>query len=171
MDRLLIHVQDSMPLTPDKDSHTVRVADVQAFREKVRNAPWVTPELMQEYTSLYLRELEVSQQEEYFFARMPVLDRFGNRTQKWAEALMLGNRAVYFRSLDGKNVGLYSNIGTAETPRWTVQEIHDRPLREGIQSRVFQARVPGFEEKVQHLAERELAGMEGTAFQRAFSSL
>jgi predicted nucleic acid-binding Zn-ribbon protein len=171
LDRLLVQIRDSLPLTPSRYAHDQRVADVEMLQERVANANWVTPDLIQDYTSIYLRELEIADQEVYFFARMPVTDRLGYRTQKWAEALMLGNRAVYFRTLDGRNIGIYSNTGTVESPNWAVRENVSRDLQQGIEARIFEARVPGFEDQLQQLAQREVGQEEGTAWQRAFGSL
>ncbi len=171
IDRLLIHVKESIPLTPDKYDYAQRLARVKQLRDQVEQASWVTPELQNEYTSLYLHELDLARADEYFFARVTVADRFGHHEPKWAECLMRGNRAVYYRTLDGANIGSFENIGAPETPRWGFNEGMSDDVKSAIEATIVNARVPDFESQVQLLAERELAGQEGTVWQRTYSSL
>ncbi len=171
IDRLYIQVAEGIPLTPEKYNHTERVAAVESLRDRLSETNWVTPALMNEYTDLYLKELAIGAGEEYFFARLAVKDQFGNTVRKWAECLMRGNWAVYYRTLDGKNVGIYKNLGDSETPRWGyTEEFPDRTKAE-IEDMVFSSRVEGFEEKVLALAEKELASEPDTPWQKAYSSL
>ncbi len=171
IDRLVIQIKESIPLTPQKFDYGKRLEDARALREKAAQASWVTPELQNEYTSLYLRELEISQANEYFFARIPVTDRFGHREYQWAECLMRGNWAVYYRTLEGKNIGSFENTGPTETPLWGFREEMPEDVQKSIESNIMSARIPDFESQVQLLAERELAGQEGTVWQRVYSSL
>lgn len=171
IDRLIIQVQESIPLTPEKFDHADRLATVRALRERAAQAGWVTPELQNEYTSMYLRELEIAQSSEYFFARIPVTDRFGHRSYKWAECLMRGNWAVYYRTLDGRNIGSFENTGTPETPLWGFKEDLPDDAKSSIEAYIIGARVPDFESQAQLLAERELAGQDGNVWQRTYSSL
>ena len=171
IDRLLIQVKESIPLTPDKYSYDARLAAVQALREKAAQALWVTADLQNEYTSLHLKEIELARANEYFFARIPVTDRFGHRAATWAECLMQGNRAVYYRTLDGKNIGSYENVGTSDIPRWGFREDLPETVKASIEAHIVNARVPDFEGQAQLVAERELAGREGTAWQLIYSSL
>ena len=127
---------------------------------------------MNAFTSIYLTELEISQAREYFFARVRVTDEFGNNTRKWAECLMLGNWGVHYRTLDGKNIGTFTNRGSAEQANWSFIENLPKNVTAEIEGTIFAARVPGFEEKIQVLAEREHIDLGGqTTFQRIFSSL
>lgn len=171
IDKLLIQVKESIPLTPEKYSYENRVAAVEALREKAAQAMWVTPELQNEYTDLHLKETELARANDYFFARVPVTDQYGHRAATWAECLMRGNRSVYYRTLDGKNIGSYENIGSPETPRWGFKENLPEELQKSIEADIVNARVPDFEGQVQAIAERELAGREGTEWQRVYSSL
>ncbi len=171
VDRLIIQIKESIPLTPEKFSHAKRLADAEALRDTVSTAKWVTPELQETYTSLYLKELEVAASQDYFFARVTVKDDFGNLTQKWAECLMQGSWGVYFRTLDGKNIGAYKNLGTMQTPDWSFVEDMTVRVRREIEDQVFAARVPGFEEKIKVLSEKQAAQQEGTGLQKSFSSL
>ncbi len=171
IDRLLIQVKESIPLAPKKYEYAHRLAAVEALREEAAQATWVTPELQNEYTSLYLRELELAQANEYFFANIPVTDRFGHRSNKWAECLMRGSWAVHYRTLDGANIGSYENLSAAETPVWGFREDMPEDLKKSIEAGIITARIPDFDSQAQLLAERELAGQEGTVWQRTYSSL
>lgn len=171
MDRLIIQVKEGMPLTPEKFNHGARLQRVEQLRQDLASAKYVTPELQSKYTDLYINELRVAAAREYFFARLPVTDQFGNRVLKWAECVMNGNWSVYYRTLDGKNVGVYQNLTVGGAPEWGFKE--DLPVRSQreIEERVMAARVPGYEEKIQVLAQKEVAALEGSSLQRTFESL
>lgn len=171
VDRLVIQIKEGMPLTPEKYAHAQRLAAVEDLRNKVGEAKWVTPALQDAYTALYLKELEIAAANEYFFARIPVTDEFGNRTQKYAECLMQGNWSVKYRTLDGKNIGIFTNLSTPQDPVWGFKE--DLPVRvqKAIEEDIVAARVPGWEDKVKVLAQKQLAVQESSALQRNFESL
>lgn len=169
--RLLIHVKESSPLTPQKYDHAERLRAVEALRDQVESSQWVTPELLEAYTSLYLRELEIARSNEYFFAKIDVIGELGVKEKKWAECLMRGNWGVYYRTLDGRNVGVFENLGTVETPRWGFRENLPAETRTGIEAAVIASRVTDFENKIRLLAEREKADQKATAWQRHFDSL
>jgi len=84
---------------------------------------------------------------------------------------MRGNWGVYYRTLDGKNVGVFENLGTVETPRWGLRENLPEETRTGIEAAVIASRVKDFENKVKLLAEREKADQTSTAWQRNYDSL
>ncbi|HNT87172.1 MAG TPA: hypothetical protein PKL84_04845, partial [Candidatus Hydrogenedentes bacterium] len=171
VDRLLIQVKEGIPLTPQKYSRDDRLAKVERLREEVQRAKFVTPEMQNTYTDLYLQELQIAATQEYFFARIIVTDRFGAKYAKWAECLSKGNWAVHYRTLDGKNIGSFENIGTPEAPHWGCREDLPAAAQQQIEEQIFAARVPGFEEKIQVLAEKQVAMEDGTPLQRAFDSL
>ncbi len=171
IDRLQIHVKESLPLTPVKYDHTGRLAAVQALRDKAAQTNWVSPELQEAYSTLYLQELEISRSNEYFFAKLTVTDELGTKTAKWAECLMRGNWGVYYRSLDGKNIGVYENVGTNDTPRWGFREGLPADAQKGIETTIISSRVADYQDKVEKLAHRELAAKDGTGLQRNFDSL
>ncbi|NLN91719.1 MAG: hypothetical protein GX130_00230 [Candidatus Hydrogenedens sp.] len=171
IDRLVIQVKESIPLTPEKYDYATRLAKVEALRENAAQAGWVTPELQNEYTSLYLKELELARANDYFFACVPVTDRFGHTSMCWAECLMRGNWAVYYRSLDGKGIGSFENTGTAETPKWGFRQDLSDDTRFAIEAHIVSARIPDFEGHLQRLAERELQAQKDTPWQRVYSSM
>ncbi len=171
IDRLLIQVKESILLTPVKYDHAARLAAVQALRDKSAQSNWVTPELQEEFSTLYLRELEIARSNEYFFAKLTVTDELGTKTAKWAECLMRGNWGVYYRTLDGKNIGAYENLGTSDTPRWGLREGLPVEAQKSIEATVISCRVSDYQDKVQQLAQRELAAQNGTDLQRNFDSL
>ncbi len=170
--QLVIQIRNGMPLTPEKFDYDKRVAAAEELLSRLQASNWVTPALMNAYTNIYLNELEISQAREYFFARVRVTDEFGNNTRKWAECLMLGNWGVHYRTLDGKNIGTFTNMGSVEQANWGFMENLPKNVVAEIEGTIFASRVPGFEEKIQVLAERELIDLGGqTTFQRIFSSL
>lgn len=171
IDRLLIQVKESMPLSPQKYDYNVRLQQVEALRDKAAASKWVAPDLQEEYTSLYLREMEMARSNEYFFANLPVTDSLGTVSSKWAECLMRGNWGVYYRTLDGKNIGVYENIGTVDTPKWGFRETLPADAQKHVEAMVIANRVPDFQNKVKMLAERQVASQDGTVWQRNFDSL
>lgn len=172
IDRLFIQVKEALPLTPEKYDHDMRLARVEKLRNQVAQENWVTPELQQEYTNIYLEELNVSQSSEYFFARLGVQDEFGNRAFKWAECLMQGNWGVLYRTLDGKNIGVFTDISGGEgSPRWGFKEALSKDSTRELEDRIISSRVDDWESKVAVLAEKQLASEDGTSWQRNFESL
>lgn len=171
VDRLIVQVKEGIPLTPEKYAYAERLASVNALRDKLTDSKWVTPELQQEYTDLYLKELQIAQAQEYFFAKLTVTDSLGVKTQKWAECLMQGNWSVEYRTLDGKNIGSFENIGTTTTPVWGYRENFPEDVRKAIENKIVANRVPGWEEKVTVLAQKQLAMDNQSGFQKAYGSL
>ncbi|MBI4556852.1 MAG: hypothetical protein HY706_04650 [Candidatus Hydrogenedentes bacterium] len=171
IDRLSILVREGIPLTPEKYSRDKRLAAVATLKEEVAGATHASPELLDAYTSLYQAELDIAASREYFFARVPGTDRIGNQSQKWAECLMNGNWSVYYRTLDGKNVGIYRNVAPSGTPQYAFEENLPGVVQKQIEQEIIAARVPGYEQQVQVLAERELMTQEKTPLQRVFDSL
>lgn len=171
VDRLYIKIKEGLPLTPTKFDRAARLAEVEALRNQVGESKWVTPSLQDAYTGLYLKELEIAQSQEYFYSKIPVVDAYGSRVHKWAECVMQGNHEVVYRTFDGQNIGVFTNLGTGESPAWGFNEEFAPAAKKELEARVFASRVPDFEAKIQALAEREYS-MEGdTEFQKVFSSL
>ncbi|MBI2421581.1 MAG: hypothetical protein HYV27_02045 [Candidatus Hydrogenedentes bacterium] len=171
VERLYIQVREAMPLTPDKYAHTKRIQAVEALKDQVANAKWVTPALQDAYTDVYLNELEISRAKEYFFAKLMVTDPLGVKSAKWAECVMNGNWSVDYRTFDGKNIGTFQNVSQDVTPNWSFVEGLEPRLQKEIEERVFASRVDGWAEKIALLVEREASLKEHTDFQAAFSSL
>ncbi len=172
VDRLAIQIKEGIPLTPEKYSHRERLAAVESLRNRIESSNWVSPELQEDYSRLYLREMEIAQGSDYFFAKLRVTDEFGNKTAKWAECLMQGNWAVIYRTLDGKNIGEYINLAAPGEPvRWGFRESLGKDAVSQLEQKIFANRVEGFEEKIAVIATKQLASEDGNAFQRAFDSL
>ncbi len=171
VDRLFIQVKEGLPLTPEKYDRNARVAAVETLREQLSGSKWVTPALQDAYTDLYLKELAIAQSQEYFYSKIPVVDSYGSRVHKWAECLMNGNNSVNYRTFDGKNIGVFSNMGTGEDTAWGFMEDLSPSAKKEIEDKIVANRVDGFEEKVQALAERQISLEDETGMQRAFSSL
>jgi len=173
IDLMLINIKEGIPLTPQKYSREGRIAAVENLKAQVEAAKWVTPALQNAYTALYLRELEIASLSEYFFARLPVTNSIGEKELKWAECLMKGNFAVYYRSLDGKNIGIYENIADEEsTPSYGFIENLPERAQEALEAQVVAARVDDFEVKLQRLAQKEeIENGPDSTFQKIFNSL
>jgi hypothetical protein len=172
IEELGIMVREGNPLTPQEFGRDKRIAAVDALRQKATDMPWVSPELLDEYTAQYLRELEIASAQKYFFAKIPVKDRFGVRKMSWAECLMNGNWNTYFRTLDGEHIGIYKNVSTSGAPQFTfVEEALDEMAKANIQQEIFTSRTPGFEGQVKLLAERELALDDKDDMQKVYDSM
>lgn len=169
---LLVRIEKSIPLTPNRYSKTERLAQAQALRSQVQQAKWVDPQLMNAYTDLYLKELELSGASQYFFAQIPVRDEAGNRTSKWAEALMNGTWSVYYRTLDGSTVGIYRNTSeSAQQPQFTFIENLPETARAEVEQQILAARPADFESKVAAIQEKEQVYNTRSNLQRTFDSL
>jgi predicted nucleic acid-binding Zn-ribbon protein len=173
VERLVVQIKEGIPLTPEKYSRDARMAAVQDLKTRVELAKWVTPELLNDYTTIYIKELEISSSTAYFFARIPVTNNLGVRETKWAECLMKGNWAVYYRTLDGKNIGSYEN--TAEpgvTPTYAFRETLPEEVQKHINLEISASRGPDAEARLKALAEKQnIVDGNTSSFQRVFNSL
>ncbi|MBI5093419.1 MAG: hypothetical protein HZB26_13385 [Candidatus Hydrogenedentes bacterium] len=171
VDLLAVQISEGISLTPDKFSREKRTAAVNELKAKVTESPWVSPALMEQYTSLYQKELNIAASREYFFARIPVTDRIGNKNMKWAECLMNGNWSVYYRTLDGKNIGAYQNTASSGAVKYEFVEDLPGGAQKRIEEDVIKARTPDYLDKVTVLAQQEVATEGKTSFQKTFDSL
>ena len=86
---------------------------------------------------------------------------------------MKGNWAVYYRTVDGKNIGSYENLSPGEpTPLYGFRETLPDTVQKQIESEVVASRGEGYQEKLKALAEKQVVS-EGndTPFQKVFNSL
>ncbi len=172
IDKLIIQIKESLPLTPEKYSLHERLARAESLRQKAESANWVTPELQQEFTKLYLDELDLAKRQEYFYAKINVKDSLGIPTNKWAECLMKGSWGVYYRTLDGKNIGVFQNIKpNAITPVWGFQEGLPTTVVAQIEQEIISSRPADFEQVVVKLAEKQLSSEPKSQIQKLYSSL
>lgn len=172
IDKLIIQIKESLPLTPEKYSLNERLAKAEQLRQKAEQSNWITPELQKEFTNLYLAEIELSQKQEYFYAKIPVTDSLGNPVNKWAECLMKGSWGVYYRTLDGKNIGVFQNTKPgAITPVWGFQENLPTQVKAQIEQEITLFRPPNFEQIVSKLAEKQLSAEPKSTLQKLYSSL
>ena len=145
---------------------------MQALKDKASAAKWVDPALLDEYTSLYREELEISQAREYFFANLPVSDRFGTKTNCWAECVMNGNHGVYYRTLDGQHIGVYQNKATEGPAKYEFTDMKpDASAAKEIEAEIFALRTPGYEEKLELLAKKQLVTDDKSGTQKKYDSL
>ena len=170
-ERLAIEIKEGCPLTPEKYSRVERLTAVEELQNKINQAKWVTPALMNSYADLYVKELEIAASQQYFYAKVPVTDAFANITYKWSECLMKGNHVVLYRSLDGKNIGEYRDLGNSAAPMWRFKEDLPSRMRKAIEDEIVASRVPDYREKVKVLARKQQSLEKGTALQRSFDSL
>lgn len=172
VDQLIIQIKESLPLTPEKYSIQERLARAEALRQKAEASNWITPELQKEFTQLVQNEIELGKSQEYFYAKITVKDSLGTPVNKWAECLMKGSWGVYYRTLDGKNIGVFQNLKPgAITPVWGFQEQLPPNVVAQIEQEITSARPPDFEQVVAKLAEKQLSAESKSKFQRLYSSL
>ena len=173
IERMAVEIGEGIPLTPEKYSRTARLTAVEELKARVAESKWVTPALLDSYTTLYNRELEIAASTAYFFAKIPVTSKLGDTREKWAECLMKGNTAVYYRTLDGKNVGIYEKIEQEGAPAsFGFRENLPEPLQKSIAQEVTLSRTEGYEEQLRTLAEKQkLIDGVATPVQRVFNSL
>lgn len=171
LERLEILVNEASPLAPEKYSRDARIAAVANLKQQAQNMNWVDASLLDAYTALYIQELEIGRSREYFFARLPVTDRFGTTTMSWAECVMNGNWGVYYRTLDGEHVGVYQNTAAQGSPDFDFIDVSDESARSNIEAQIFASRTEGFEEKIELLAQKQLVVDPRTPFQKDFESL
>ncbi len=171
IERLAVAVKEGIPLTPEKYARSARLAAVEELKAKAEAAKWVTPELLKAYTELYQREMEIASTKSYFFANIPVTDRLGSMQMKWAECLMIGNWAVYYRTLDGKNIGIYEDVAESGPPRYAFREGLEGHVKKMLESQIFDSRVEDYEAKVKVLAQKQSIRESETSFQQAYNSL
>jgi len=168
---LIIQIQGGSPLTPARYGYQERLTRATALKDKILRAKWVDPQLLDEYTSLYLSELAIASSREYFFARIPVKDELGNTYYTWAECLMNGNWSVYFRSIDEKIVGSYENTAGSGPPKYEFRQDLPEGMRVDIIEALEAARPANWEEKFKDLQEKQAIYDNKTALQRNFNSL
>lgn len=171
IERLEVVVREGIPLTPEKYARVARLEAVQDLKAKAQAAKWVTPALIDAYTMLYQREMSIAQSKEYFFARIPVVDKIGSTHQKWAECLMIGNWGVYYRTLDGANIGVYEKRSTSEMAQYEFYENPDSNVGKAIEAQIIDARVDGFDAKLEVLAKKQEIMKGSSDLQRIFDSL
>ena len=171
IDLLTVQVKGGSPLTPERYNHDARVAKVERLHDKVARAKWVTPQLLNEYTDLYLAELGVASAREYFFAKIPLHDSLGNKQFRWAECLMNGNWSVYFRTLDGSHVGVYENVAVSGAPEYKFREDVPAAVQSEVSQAITAARVEGYEDKILVLQGKVAITETETPIQKKFSSL
>ncbi len=172
IDKLIIQIKESLPLTPEKYSLHERLARAESLRQRVDSSNWVTPELQREFTQLVQNEIEIGKRQEYFYAKLNVKDSLGTPVNKWAECLMKGSWGVYYRTLDGKNIGVFQNLKPeAITPVWGAQEGLPPNVVAQIEQEISSARPANFEQIVVKLAEKQLSAEPKSTLQRLYSSL
>lgn len=171
VDLLVVEVREGIPLTPAKYARDARLDAVERLRAKVESANWVDPELLNEYTSLYMAELAIAQSREYFFAKVPVADRFGVRGTMWAECVMNGNWSVYYRTIDGAHIGVYENIASSGTPRYEFRDHTVKELRANVEKTIAAMRTPDYQQKIAALVEKQTIVDHKSEGQRLYDSL
>ncbi len=171
IDLLMVQVQGGSPLAPERYDYANRLARVGNLRDKVARAKWVDPQLLDEYTNLYLAELGIASSREYFFARIPIHDKLGNIKFRWAECLMNGNWSVYFRTIDGKHLGSYENAAGSGPPRYEFRENMPGGMRSDIFDAIKASRVGDFKQKIAVLQQKQNIYETKTKYQVGFDSL
>ncbi len=171
VDLLMVQIQGGSPLAPQRYDYAGRLARVGNLRDKVARAKWVDPQLLDEYTNLYLAELGIASSREYFFARIPIHNQLGSINFKWAECLMNGNWSVYFRTIDGKHLGSYENAAGSGPPRYEFRENLPGGIRSDILDAIKAGRVENYKEKIAVLRQKQKIYDTKSKYQVDFDSL
>ena len=168
---LIVQIQGGSPLTPARYAYQQRLDRAMDLRDKIAKAKWVDPQLLDEYTSLYVAELAIASSREYFYARVPVKDELGNPYYIWAECLMNGNWSVYFQTIDSKIVGSYENTAGSGPPKYEFRQDLPEDMRADIVQAITAARPEGWEAKIKDLQAKQAIYHDESNLQRNFSSL
>jgi len=168
---LIVQIQGGSPLTPERYDYQRRLQRATELRDKIAQAKWVDPQLLDEYTSLYLAELAIASSREYFFARIPVQDTLNQTYYRWAECLMNGNWSVYFRTIDGNTVGSYENTAGSGPPQYEFRQDIQSGLRGDIVNALESARPEDWKEKFQVLREKQKIYEAKSNLQRDYESI
>jgi hypothetical protein len=169
--RLEALIKEGSTLAPSKYARDKRLAAVTSLKSRVSSANWVSPDLLEDFTSLFLKELEMAGSTEYFFARIPTTDRFGITYMKWAECRMNGNWSVYYRTIDGANIGAYENVAIEGPARYEFREELPEAAKVGIEATIIASRSEGFEDRIGVLAQKQEILESTSKVQRIFDSL
>jgi hypothetical protein len=164
VEQLIIQIRKGIPLVPPEYRKDARLARATKLRDELEQENWVRPELLEEYTQLYLEELTMAEQENYFLAKIPLTEK-KQSVMKWAECVSLGNRMVYFETLDKGFTGVCRNANPGgAVPRYEL--LVDLPRAELMRIRdvMEQFRPADYEEriKVQLGQDVEIVGKRGT---------
>jgi len=171
VDLLAVTIREGIPLTPERYDHEARLASVERLRSEIDAENWVDPALLREYTALYLKELDIANSREYFYAKIPVTSRYGAPGAMWAECVMNGNWSVYYRTIDGKHLGVYSNVAEEGPPRYEFQERLPGALAKEVEETIMITRPEDYERKMQILVEKQTVADSRTHAQAIYDSL
>lgn len=171
LDLLIIQIEGGIPLTPERYSRDSRLVKAETLRARAARASWVDPALMNDYTDLYISEMDIAASREYFFAKIPVHDILNSKVMKWAECLMNGNWSVYYRTIDGAHLGSYENVAGQNPPRYEFREDLPESVRGEINDQITAARVSDYEEKIAVLNQKQAIFGDKTNLQEVFDSL
>ncbi len=166
-----ILVRDGNPLVPEKYSRESRIEKITDFTNRAEAAKWVNPSLLDEFNELYRQELEISQSREYFFATVPIMDRFGTRGKMPAECLMNGNWGTYYRTLDGEHIGVYSNAAAEGAVAYMFRDSEDAAAQKQIEDEIFSSRTQGYEAMLDVLVQKHLIYDDRDEMQKKYDSL
>ncbi len=170
-ERLAVLLKEGMAVVPPRFSVQRRTDKLEQLQEQLKSANWVTPDALENFTTLFLDELEVARTRIYFFARIPMEDRFGVTHMKWAECVMNGNWSVFYRTLDGANIGTYENIAQGGPPVYEFRDLLPQDVQKSIEETIIASRTDDYEEKVLLLADRQEEMEVKSRFQRVFDSV
>ncbi len=172
VEQLIIQVRKSIPLAPPEYAKEARIARAERLKEELENSNWVRPELLAEYTQLYLEEIRMATQENYFIARIP-LEEKGKPVNKWAECVSIGNRMTYFETLDRKFTGVCRDTNPQGViPRYELLVDLPRPELMRIRDIMAQYRPQDYEQRIRsQLGEEvELVGTRPTVAEQPRTS-
>jgi hypothetical protein len=172
LNALEILIKESCPLTPKEFATEDRLAKLQEVKTLLEEAAWVDDTITNQYNEVVRKELEKASAKVYFFAKVQVADTLGTAETKWAECLMNGNWSVYYRTIDGKNTGVYENTGSPEVPNFQFRQELTEDAQRQVQTLIAVSRTKDFEDRIKFLAGKEASIFEDESpVKRIFKSL
>lgn len=147
---LLVRIKESSPLTPPEYKKDKRVSRAQSLQHKLAGTNWAYPELISDFTDLFLEEIKLNSQHHYFMAKLP-LELRGEFSEEWCECLSLGTWAVYFQTLDRRNVGVFLNMGKDGKQRYEFVTTLNREEAAQVRGEIARLRPDNFSEQVVEL--------------------
>ncbi len=146
----MVNLRESAPVVPPEFSKTKRLARAEQLQTKLAQTNWAYPALIQEFTDLFLEEIELNSQQHYFLAKLP-LEVKGQTTERWCECLSLGTWAVYFQTLDRRTVGVFMNTAEVGKPKYEFITELENAEKVQIRAAIGRLRPADFEKRIARL--------------------
>jgi len=148
--QLMVRLKESSPLVHPEFNKEKRIARAEGLQHKLERSNWAYPELIAEFTELFLDELKLNSEQHYFMAKLPIEVK-GETTEQWCECLGLGTWAVYFQTIDRRTVGVFMNTADYGRPKYEFVTELTNTERNQIRAEIERVRPEDFDERVAQL--------------------